>query len=125
MQRMLYFSQAAFRVNFFLFMVFLYLFLMLIYFGLDRTEFCGKTIFFVKSFCIFISGMIKCHVMVEYLLIRYLGTCHHKTSGTPGTQDLSNIQCQHESMLRSIQSETFCQNSGFETRNKSKEIKLL
>ena len=91
----------------------------------DRTEFCGKTIFFVKSFCIFISGMIKCHVMVEYLLIRYLGTCHHKTSGTPGTQDLSNIQCQHESMLRSIQSETFCQNSGLETRNKIKEIKLL
>ena len=56
MQRMLYFSQAAFRVNFFLFMVFLYLFLMLIYFGLKVTEpsFVVKQYFLLRVF-VFLS----------------------------------------------------------------------
>ena len=78
---MLYFSQAASRVNFFPvygFPVFISN-VDLFWSQSDRTEFCGKTIFFVQSFfCTFISSMIKCHVMVEYLLIRYLGTCHHR-----------------------------------------------
>ena len=55
MQRMLYFSQAASRVNFFPvygFPVFISN-VDLFWSQSDRTEFCGKTIFFVQSFFLY------------------------------------------------------------------------